>query len=115
MKKIAWDDYEREFTVFKNSTAVSLGASIRMCLFNHVGSIEPGDIVQVTGQPLQNGDISYWPGYESEEIAGRPLTGVYLSLDNIQTGSCEVLIKGRVRAFWHPGIQITLLARGSRI
>ena len=115
MKKFAWDDYVRELTVFKNSTIVSHGASTRMSLFNHVGSVEPGDIVRITGQPLQNGDTSYWPGHDIEEPTGLPLTGVYLSLNNHETGSCEVLVKGRVRAFWHPGIRITLLSRGSRI
>ena len=113
MKKNACNDYERVNAVFKNSTVILRGASTCMSLFNHIGSIEPGDLVQISGQPLQVGDISHLSEYGSLEMSGHSLTGVYLSLNNPKTGSCEVLIQGRVRSFWHPGISVTLLARGS--
>jgi len=86
-----------------------------MSLFNHIGSVRPGDIVKVSGQPLQNGDVSYWPGYDMMENLGKSLTGVYLSLSCSRTGSCEVLIAGKVRCFWHPGVSVTLLAKGKHI
>lgn len=109
MKKFACNDYERVSTVFKRGTVSLRGVSFRMSLFNHIGSVKPGDLVEVTGQPIQVGDVSYWPGYEDN--AARSLRGVYLALKNAETGSCEILINGHIRSFWHPGVSVTLLSQ----
>lgn len=93
---------------------ISRGVSIRMSLFNHIGSVKPGDLVEVCGTPLQVGDVSSWPGYNLDQVC-KPQTGVYITLCCPEKGSCEILIGGRVRSFWHPGVSVTLLSRGSRI
>ena len=111
MKKCACSDYHRISTVFKRGTVFLRGASIRMSLFNHIGSVKPGDLVEVTGQPMQVGDVSYWPGHDPNDNSARALRGVYLNLNNAETGSCEILIGGRVRSFWHPGVSVTLLSQ----
>ena len=85
-----------------------------MSLYNHIGSVKPGDLVQVYGQYIQYGDTSYWPGCcDGVELGG--MTGVYLQLTNEETGSCEILIAGRVRSFYHPGVSVRLITQGSRI
>ena len=109
MKKFACNDFQRFSTVFKRGTVGLRGASFRMSLFNHIGSVKPGDLVEVTGQPMQVGDVSYWPGYDDE--SARSLRGVYLALKNAETGSCEILIGGQIRSFWHPGVSVTLLSQ----
>ena len=114
-KNYADSDYPRSSAVFKKCTVLSSrGSSVGMSLYNHIGSVKPGDLVQVYGQYIQSGDTSYWPGCEDDTIMGG-ITGVYLQLTNRKTGSCEVLIAGRVRSFYHPGISVQLITQGSRI
>jgi hypothetical protein len=86
-----------------------------MSLFNHIGSVKPGDIVKVSGQSLQNGDVSYWPDCDMMENIGKPLTGLYLSLRCPDTGSCEILIAGKIHNFWHPEVSVILLVRETQV